>query len=506
MKQSLPVASPRIFPFVLELIVFISGALVMVYEVTGSRILAPYVGTSIIVWTSIIGIILGSLSIGYYLGGRLADARPHVGGLAFLLFVAALLIAVTAIFKEIILQSVGRAGFDIKTTALVASTLLFAPASIILGMVSPFAVKLKLSALNTSGATVGMLYALSTVGSIVGTFLAGFYFVPTFGVSTILFLLSLTLLLLSFILAPKQLLLAKAVFATIFVGGSIFGDTLTSQAAFYDNAIDISTTYNRVLVRESERDGRPIREMMIGNEHSSAMFLDGNDLVYEYTRFYHLARHFFPDFKSGLVLGGAGYSFPKSFLQTYPDAKLDVVEIDPGLTEIAREYFNLPDDPDLTIHHEDARTFLNTTDKKFDVIFGDAFNSQYSIPFHLTTKEAVQKNYDILTDKGVVILNVISAVEGDRGKFLRAEYATYKSIFPHVLVFPVRDNQYGDRVQNIILVASKNPQLPPSTSSDSEINRYLAQYWSQEIPLDMPILTDDYAPVDYYISQILKDL
>lgn len=478
----------------------------MAYEITGSRVLAPYVGTSIIVWTSLIGIILASLSIGYWLGGRLADKRPHVGGLAFLLFAAAILVALTALIKEIVLMMIAGSGFDIKTNTIIASIVLFTPASIILGMVSPFAVRLKLSALTTSGATVGLLYALSTVGSIVGTFLAGFYLVPNFGVSTILFLLALILLLLSVLLAPKQLLLAKAVFATVFLGGSAFGDALTSQAAFYDEAIDLSTTYNRVLIRKGERNDRPIREMMISNEHSSAMYLDGNDLVYEYTKFYHLARHFFPDFKSGLVLGGAGYSFPKSFLQTYPDAKLDVVEIDPGLTAIAREYFDLPDDPRLTIHHEDARTFLNTTDKTFDVIFGDAFNSQYSIPFHLTTKEAVQKKFDILSDKGVVILNVISAVEGDRGKFLRAEYATYKEIFPHVLVFPVRDNRSGDRVQNIILVASKNPQLPPSTSRDSEINRYLQQYWSKEIPLDMPVLTDDYAPVDYYISHILKDL
>ncbi len=490
----------------LELVVFTSGALVMIYEIAGSRILAPYVGTSVIIWTSLIGIILGALSIGYYLGGRIADRRPRPDGLAFLLLVAALLIGITTISKEFVLQMIMASQSDIKTAAVIAAVVLFGPASIILGTVSPFAVRLKLSAVNTAGATVGTLYALSTVGSIVGTFLAGFYLVPAFGVTSILFLLSLTLVGLSLLLAANHFVATKIAFALLFAAALPLADPLVGLSPFYADAKDINTVFNRVLIRDGSRNDRPVREMMISNEHSSAMYLDGDELVYDYTKFYHLARHFFPNFSSGLVLGGAGYSFPKSYLQTYPNATLDVVEIDPGLTEIAREYFRLEDDPRLTIHHEDARTFLNRSEKKIDVIFGDAFNSHYSIPFHLTTKEAVERMYDMLSEDGIVILNIISAIEGDQGKFLRAEYATYQAVFPHVLLFPVRAPNAPERVQNIILVASKSSQLPSSGSADAEIDAMLQHYRNPDFELDMPVLTDDYAPVDFYISHIIREL
>lgn len=497
-----------LFPFhyLIEITVFVSGAVVMIYELAGSRVLAPYVGTSIIVWTSLIGIILGSLSIGYYVGGRVADRNPKIYGLAFLLFVAAILIGFTVISKEFILRSVGETFTDIKTAAVVASIILFAPASVILGTVSPYAIRLKSSSLTRMGTTAGSLYALSTIGSIAGTFLAGFYLVPQFGVSNILVFLAITLLLLSILLAPVQFLYSKVGFMIAFFMFLFVSDSMLSYAAFYPNAKEVNTSYARVFVNETVRNDRPIRELMISNEHSSAMYLDGNDLVYEYTKFYHLARHFKPDLKSALIIGGAGYSFPKDFLRVYPQAKLDVVEIDPGLTTIAKKYFRLEDDPRLTIYHEDGRTYLNRTEKKYDVIFGDAFNSQYSIPFQLTTREAIQRSYDALSDDGVVVLNVISAISGDQGIFLRAEYNTYKKVFPNVVLFPVWSNQNGEQVQNIILVATKNKTLPPLFSQDPEIDAYLKHYYAQAIPDDIPELTDDYAPVDFYISRILRNM
>lgn len=114
------------------------------------------------------------------------------------------------------------------------------------------------------------------------------------------------------------------------------------------------------------------------------------------------------------MFGGAGYSFPKDFLKKYPDSTIEVVEIDPGITELARKYFHLQESPKLTIQHEDGRVFLNRAKKGYDVVFGDAFSSQYSIPYQLTTTEAVQRTYDILNDNGIVILNVISSIEGEK--------------------------------------------------------------------------------------------
>jgi len=172
------------------------------------------------------------------------------------------------------------------------------------------------------------------------------------------------------------------------------------------------------------------------------------------------------------------------------------------VTELTKKYFKLTDDSRLTIYHEDGRVYLNKTQERYDVIFGDAFSSRYSLPYQLTTREAVQKKYDILNNGGVVILNIISAIEGEKGKFLRAEYATYKNIFPEVYLFPVTDKKDASRVQNLILVAIKSKKDPSVISVDQELNEFLQHLWRKKISTDVPILTDDYVPVDYYMSKV----
>ncbi|MGI8884102.1 MAG: fused MFS/spermidine synthase, partial [Pyrinomonadaceae bacterium] len=156
--------------FILELTVFVCGALVMIYEIIGSRILSPYIGTSTYVWTSLIGVILAALSLGYWLGGKIADKKPDIKILGLVIFLAGGLVSVTILIQDLVLAiiSTTKVGLEIKSVA--AAVLLFAPASVLLGFVTPYAVKLKMSSLADSGKTVGRLYALSTVGSIAGTF------------------------------------------------------------------------------------------------------------------------------------------------------------------------------------------------------------------------------------------------------------------------------------------------------------------------------------------------
>jgi spermidine synthase len=203
------------------------------------------------------------------------------------------------------------------------------------------------------------------------------------------------------------------------------------------------------------------------------------------------------------MLGGAAYSYPQAYLKRYPHATMDVVEIDPKLTQLAKTYFGLKEDPRLRIYHEDGRVYLNTTTERYDAVLGDAFTSYYSVPYQLTTVEAVQKTYDTLADNGVVILNTISAIEGDHALFLRAEYATYKAVFPHVYLFPVDHVEDGKIVQNVILVALKSKTEPNLQSNDPTIQKYLERRWQKPIQADLPILTDDYAPVDHYMNKAL---
>lgn len=180
--------------FDLEIIVFFCGAVVMAYEIIGSRMLGPYVGTSMMVWSSIIGIILLSLSLGYYFGGRIADAYPDPRRLGIIVGVAAIFIFLSIYFKDPLASGLLKVSDNLYFTTLLLSLLLFCIPAIALGMVSPFAARLKLRNLRTSGATVGHLYALSTVGSITGTFLAGFYLIPTYWLSDILLILAVALI------------------------------------------------------------------------------------------------------------------------------------------------------------------------------------------------------------------------------------------------------------------------------------------------------------------------
>ncbi|MFZ5391933.1 MAG: fused MFS/spermidine synthase [Patescibacteria group bacterium] len=490
--------------YILEIAIFICGAIVMVFELVGSRILGPHLGTSIFVWTSLIGIILGSLSLGYYLGGKFADKKTDTNTLSFIIFLSAIFIALTMVGKNYLLIFLQTYFSNIKITSIVASLILFSPASLLLGMVSPYAAKLKLSDLQTSGSTIGNLYAISTAGSIFGTFLSGFYLIPNFGTDKMLIIISITLVLISVLLsAKKHPSLKISVFLILII--SWFAIEKISQRMEKNGFIDVDTAYNRIWIFDlvDEKNQQPIRTFSINNENSSAMFLNKDDLVYEYTKYYHLASHFHPNFNSALMLGGAGYSFPKDYLLHYPDAKIDVVEIDPKITQLAQKYFKLKENPRLTIFHEDGRVYLNQTNKKYDIIFGDAFSSHYSLPYQLTTQEAIQRKYDILNENGVVILNIISAVNGDRGQFLRAEYLTYKNIFPQVYLFPVKEPTNGEKVQNIILVALKSNDKPDFSSSNSEIDQLLKHLWQNPIASDMSILTDDYAPVDHYISKTI---
>lgn len=491
----------------LEFIVFVAGAVVMVLELVGSRVLAPYVGTSLYVWTSLIGIILASLSVGYYLGGRLADRGPTYATFSKILLGAAITVFLLAFLKENILRFLETQPLSLPAKAVLATSTLFILPTVFLGIISPYAARLKILNVETSGRVVGNLYALSTAGSIAGTFLAGFFLIALIGTTNILYLLSIILFLLSLVAQKGNNSSKKILFGiSILFFFAFFKQQYLNGSNAKTEFIDVDTHYNRVWIREGvdPPTGKQIRLMIIGTEGESAMFLDSDELVFPYTKFFRIARHFKHDLKRSLMIGGGGYSYPKDYLRLFPEATIDVVEIDPKLTELARRYFNLRDNPRLKIFHEDGRTFLNRTNTEpYDVIFGDAFSSYYSVAYQLTTKEAVSRIYENLSDDGVAIVNIISAIYGNQGKFLRAEYWTWREVFPHVYLFPVNDPNNPLLVQNILLVALKSPQEPSFQSDNPELAQYLSHLWRGEIPFDMPILADDFAPVEQYIAKLL---
>lgn len=486
------------------LTVFSCGALVMIYEIIGSRIVAPFLGSSTYIWTSLIGIILAALSLGYYLGGRLADRRPDVKILASVLFLAGGLVAATTLFKDIALSLIAEIPVILELKAVIAAILLFAPASVLLGFVTPFAVKLAMTSLEDSGKIVGRLYALSTVGSIAGTFLAGFVLIPFVGSTRTLYLIVGALFGLSLLLAPFAVTKTNISAVMVFVG-AVFANEVQAYIGYRTNRlIDIDTEYNRVRVFDmtDPESGREIRAMAFDPQYiQSKMFLEGDDLATEYLKYFHMIAAYRPHFQRVLLVGGAGYSFPKDFLQKYPGKKIDVVEIDPGLTRLARDEFRLRDDESLTIIHGDGRAFLNSAPTaKYDAVLIDAFGSRFSIPFHLTTVEAVREVKKTLKPGGIVALNIGGAVEGKAARFFHAELATYRSEFKNVAVFRVRPAWDEEAVQNLIIAASDD-ELEIGENTEHKLVALLANRISIESSDSTShLLTDDLAPVEYFSS------
>lgn len=479
----------------------------MVYEIIGSRIVSPFIGTSTYVWTSLIGVILASLSLGYWLGGRMADKKPDVKILAFVIFLAGGLVSLTVLIKDVILAAVASAPTGLELKSLLAALLLFAPASVALGFVTPYAIRLKMRSVSDSGATVGRLYALSTVGSIVGTFAAGFFLIPFVGSNRTLYLIAASLIAISLALAPFTFSRASFGILTLFVFG-IAGSEMTTYHHLRTNDLhDVDTEYSRVQIfRGTEaKTGRPLRAMATDPYFvQSIIYLDGDELFAKYNRYYHLLRYLRPGFQNTLMIGGAGYTFPRNYLQTYPNASIDVVEIDPAMTSIAREYFRLEDSSRLKIIHEDGRVFLNRADAgAYSAVLMDAFGSLFSVPYQLTTIEAVQNISRVLDDNGVVIFNLGSAIRGDSNRLLQAELATYHAVFQTVALFKVNTDYPDEQTQNLIIVACKSQCLkdnPIAVQSDDEILRLLSHRYTADIPLGIPVLTDDLAPVEYYNS------
>lgn len=490
----------------LEIIVFLCGAVVMILELIGSRILAPYLGTSIFVWTALIGIILGALSLGYYLGGKISLKNPNFKTLAGIIFTGGLLIFLITLIKSPILNYC--MGFGVRLGSVLATLILFGPPSVFLGMVSPYAIRLKIKNLESSGKVAGNLYALSTIGSIFGTFLAGFYLIPNFGSTNILFVLSLVLIFTSF-LCHFPFHKIGFFFLIFLVISSIWVIFLNLPSKYL---IEKDSAYNHIQVMDvgDKKTGLTMRLLLLGKMTHGAMFLESDNLAMEYLNFYRLDFLFNPKIKKSLIIGGGAYVAVQDFLKRFPAAQIDVVEIDPQITKVAYKYFNLKDNPRLKIYHQDGRTFLNQNKNEYDVIYGDAFASFYAVPFQLTTLEAVKKIYDSLTDDGIVLINIISALEGKKSLFFQAEYKTFAQIFPQVYVFPVHftEKDKQDKVQNIILIATKNHKRlsPEELKIMANFNQreLLKNLWLKEPKMaDFPVLTDDFAPVDYYISKML---
>lgn len=496
----------------LKLVVFLGGAALMALEIVGSRILAPHLGSSIFVWGSLISIFLTALSVGYYWGGSLADKRPRLSVLGALLVVPGLWTWLLPFFAPHVNEWVVSLALGPRWSPLVASLLLFAVPSIFLGTLSPYAIRLEVHSVESVGNTAGRLYALSTVGSIVGTLAATFFLIPAMGVRNIVHSLGLLLLVLaaaslSAAHLPSKSGRAGRLLLPMLVIAALIAITPWSWAA-PGVLFQKDTLYHRVIVR----DAGSLRYLHFDNSYQSAMNLKNLDeQVFPYTRYLHLSRLFAPEARRLLFVGLGGGSAPSRFLRDYPETVIDVAEIDPEVIRVAQTYFQLPQNDRLRIHTADGRRFLQQSLDTYDLIVLDAYFSE-SIPFHLTTKEFLEEVRARLAPDGVVAANLIGAVAGPNSRLFRSMLRTYQEVFEQVYVFPVGSllGANDPAVRNIILVATLSDErlsraelqaraeaLRRSGSMRMDVWSYAGDLIEQAIPTDgVPVLTDDYAPVD----------
>lgn len=492
---------------VLEATSFLCGAGVMVLEMTGSRLVAPFLGTSLIVWTALIGIVMASLCAGNWAGGVLADRHPERRILARIVLLSAVCTGILAGSGNAVLAFLAGLDLNLYLASVTAALVIFALPSLLLGMVSPFVIRLAMDDVGSSGGTVGRFSALSSAGSILGTFLGGFILISLAPSGVILLMLAAVLALLALLLYRAAWKSVVPIFILLAGAAAAAGSRGMPMAPV---GLHIETPYNHISVVESNlAGGRRVRILMTDPQGAqSLMYTDNpNELVSDYTKFYDLAFHFKPDAKRILMLGGGGYCVPRHVLSERPEVSFDVVELDPGITETARRYFSLPDDPRLRIMHEDARAFLNREARNperhasYDAVFMDVFGSWYSIPFHLTTVEAAQRMYDLLAPDGVLIVNVIASLYGSRSGVFHGIYAALESIFPRLLIFPASapDPKYAHSRQNLMIVAFRSSELPAvPPAPEPAIVRLLEHQWLLPFKANVPAFTDAFAPVERY--------
>jgi spermidine synthase len=490
--------------------VFVSGAVTMALELVGSRLLAPAFGDSIFVWGSLIGVVMASLAAGYYVGGRLADRRPSYATFSLLTLTAGLFILLIPMSSPLILEAVYYSGFGERYGPVLASLLLLGVPTTLLGMVSPYSIRMAAQSLYNLGGISGSLYSISTGGSIFGTFFTVFVLIPSFGIRQIVFSLGVVLIVVSLVgFAWKDRVFLGLIMVLLLIPSGLIEGSISTRSGTIVYRRD--TPYNTLTVVDSP--GRGVRTLFLNNHPHSAMYLNGsNSAVFRYTDYFNLALLFNPEAERVLFIGGGGFSGPKQFLEYYPGVSVDVVEVDPEVVRAARDYFNVSDDPRLGVFTEDGRKFLDGAGV-YDVIVLDAYSKTY-VPFHLMTLEFFQELRGHLSEEGVIVSNLISSLVGDTSELLMAEYRTINETLPQTYLFRTKSSSLSI-VQNIILVATVNPirlspvSLTMRAEEAPDLGATLAGYVgtlfeSEGLAEEAILLTDDYAPTTALLNPITQ--
>lgn len=481
----------------LEALVFAVGMSTLGAEIAAQRLMAPYFGSSTIIWANTIAVVLLALSVGYWLGGRLADRRPERHRLSGLVLLGSVLLAIVPFISYPFLALSVSAFEEISAGAFTASLfgtlVLVATPLLLLGAVSPWATRLKLASVEESGFVAGRLYALSTIGSLVGVFFVSLWAIEAIGTQrTFLVLATVPAIVAASDLGARYLLVPLALVAALAIPPGTTKPAEDGGRVLYET----ETPYQYARVIE-EDDGTRKLELNEGQAIHS-LRRPGTVLTGGYWDGYLVL-----PFATGsgrpperiAALGTAGGTVPRAYAEFFPETRIDAVDIDPELFEIGRRYFDLRPRPQLREFAEDARPFLRSTSERYDSIFVDAYRQPY-IPFYLTTREFFELAREKLEPGGSVIINI--GHPRDSQELEKALSATLGDVFEFVSRDPIQS-------LNSLVIASDSPisgealreaPLPPELSA-------LAGQSAARLAEGLKggrVFTDDKAPVEWLID------
>ncbi|ELY47452.1 spermidine synthase [Natronorubrum sulfidifaciens] len=489
-----------------ELAVFVSGVTSMGLEILAVRIIAPQFGSHIYTVGGILTVVLAALSLGYWQGGKRARGATN-REMSWLLLATAVYVAIVIYASDMLLIQTSTLALPPRYASLPAAIILFGPPTYLLGFISPYAAEL--SQKTGTGEASGHVYALGTIGSILGSAATTFVFIPAMSIDAIGLLFGILLVGTAVVLTLPSIsrppLIASAIVILLLVAAAGGGPIA------YDHRGEVvhesQTAYQQLEIVD---DGDTRTMFLDGARHSAIDLEDPNRHVFEYTRYFHLPMLMTEDVDDVdrvLFIGGGGYVGPQDFEDQY-DATVDVVEIDPDVTTAAEDYFGLEESETMTSHTYDGRQFLQNTDETYDVIVLDAYK-QDQVPFHLTTVEFMSLVSDRLADDGVFHANVIASPSGPAAEFYHAQQRTMEQAFPDTYSFRTSES---NAIQNIQIVATnhetgfsegdlaeRNDARALSVDLSDAIDNHMADSDGNEAP----ILRDDRGEVDSLLDPML---
>lgn len=495
----------------LVLTTFVSGTVIMVVELLGSRVIGPPFGVSLFVWTSLITVTLVSLALGYWIGGKIADSRANPSVLYAIIFVAGIYLVSVPFIKGFILSSALSLG--LRGGSLASSTVLFGPPLFLLGIVTPYVVKLYMKeGMGGLGRTVGRLYAISTCGSFLGTLLTGFVLIPTLGVNSIIYLSSLALICLTigyFALykrAYASVLLAAAPVIPMLAHTEL-PTVIRPDGTRVDLVVNEDSTYGQIKVVDYSYGDETLREFLVDNIIQGGIDVNTGVSISNYTYYIEkLAHAYNRGARTALVVGLGSGIVPRSFERHY-GMETDVIEISQRVVDTANEYFAFGNTA-RDIYVGDGRYALESTDRLYDVIVLDAFSGD-TPPSHLISVEAFSLVRDRLAPGGVVLINFVGGNRAEDRLVTSSLYGTLKEVFSNVEVF-VHSSYLAEEpaVSNMIYVMYDGPARRLGTEVREEITppvyppirEEVEGIFTRKVEFERgPIVfTDNFNPIDFY--------